>query len=378
MDIKATGNKIARSVLFGLLLATALFTSGCGGGDGEAAPTPRQAATGPGPLDEGGIVCELAAVLFGGECVGVGNLPSCSDDPFGNPLGLPDCNDPVTSGLNEGLWITPLVYGMDDVEPNDSISMAAPASLYSQLPGGRGGFLVKSTFDTVTDPVDVFIFTLQTSANIEFTLCFGEVGCRNNSAARIDVGIAYINLLDQNGTLIWSAAEDIQSGNLKEIWLDAGVPYYVELVAADTMGSEIAYRFGAVEAQSQVMPVAVPVADEQEDEQPDPTPMAPLLMLSGASVTPDNMTFTLDWVPPVESVDGTALLDLSGYRIHYGAAATGTYPGVITLDNPGLTSFVIDVPIGEYGVVMTALTAAGLESDFSNEVVMEPGPMGDE
>jgi hypothetical protein len=51
---------------------------------------------------------------------------------------------------------------------------------------------------------------------------------------------------------------------------------------------------------------------------------------------------------------------------------------VITLDNPGLTSFVIDVPIGEYGVVMTALTAAGLESDFSNEVVMEPGPMGDE
>jgi hypothetical protein len=374
MDIKTKGNGIARSVLIGLLLATALFTSGCGGGGGEAAPTPRQAATGPGPLDEGGIVCEFVAALLGGDCVGVGNLPSCSDDPFNNPLGIPSCDDPVTSGFNEGSWITPLVYGMDDVEPNDSIAMAAPASLYSQLPGGRGGFLVKSTFDTMTDPVDVFIFTLQTSANIEFSLCFGEVGCRNNSAARIDVGIAYINLLDQNGTLIWSAAEDIQSGNLKEIWLDAGVPYYVELVAADTMGSDIAYRFSAVEAQSQVMPVDEPVADEL----PDPTPRAPLLMLSGASVTPDNMTFTLDWLPPVESVDGTVLRDLSGYRIYYGAAATGIYPSVVTLDNPGLTSFVIDVPIGEYGVVMTALTAAGLESDFSNEVVMEPGPRGDE
>ena len=121
-----------------------------------------------------------------------------------------------------------------------------------------------------------------------------------------------------------------------------------------------------------------PVADEQVDEVPDPTPRAPQLFLNTSLITPDTMTFTLDWLPPVESVDGAVLVGLSGYRIYYGRAGTGDYPNVVTLDNPGLSSYVIDLPIGEYSVVMTALTAAGLESDFSNQVVMEPGPMEDE
>jgi hypothetical protein len=365
MDIKTKGKGIAQTVLFGLLLATALFVSGCGGDDGEAAPPAKQQATGPGPLDEGGVICEFVAMLVGGECVGVGNLPNCSDDIFNNPLGLP-------------LWITPRVYGVDDLEPNDSISMASPASLHSLLPGSRGGFSVRSTFNTASDPADVFVFTLQTSANIEFSLCFGEAGCRNNHSNRVDVGTAYINLLDQDGTLIWSAADGAQGDNLQEIWLDAGIPYYVELIAADTMGSDIAYRFSAIEAQSQVRPVDEPVADEQEDEVPDPTPRAPQVTLGSSSVTPDTITFSLDWLPPLESVDGAALVDLSGYRIYYGRAAIGDYSTVITLDNPGLTSFVMNLANGEYSVVMTALTAAGLESDFSNAVVIEPGPMPDE
>jgi len=378
MDIKAKGKGIAQTVLIGLLLATVLITSGCGGDDGEAAPAARQESSGAGPSNETNVICEFIVTLFGGECVGVGNLPTCSDDIFNNPLGLPGCDDPVAPELNEDSWITPRVYGADDIEPNNSISTASPANLYSGLPRSRGGFSVKSTFNTVNDPIDVFVFTLQTSANIEFTLCFGETGCRNSHSNRIDVGTAYINLLDQNGTLIWSAADGAQSGNLKEIWLDAGIPYYVELIAADTMGSDIAYRLRAIEAQSQLRPMVEPVADEQVDEVPDPTPRAPQLTLSSSSITPDTMTFTLDWLPPVERVDGTVLGDLSGYRIFYGPAATGDYPYVITLDNPGLSSFVMSLPIGEYSVVMTALTAAGLESDFSNQVAMEPGPMEDE
>jgi len=378
MDIKSRGKGIAQTVLIGLLLATALITSGCGGDEGEAAPTARQESTGPGPSNETNVICEFIVTLFGGECVGVGNLPNCSDDIFNNPLGLPGCDEPVAPERNEDLWITPWVYGADDIEPNDSISTASPARLNSRLPGSRGGFSVRSTFNTVNDPIDVFVFTLHTSANIEFTLCFGETLCRTGHSNRIDVGTAYINLLDQNGTLIWSAVDAAQSGNLREIWLDAGIPYYVELIAADTMGSDIAYRFSAIEAQSQLRPAVEPVADEQVDEIPDPTPRAPQMILSSSSITPDTMTFTLDWLPPVESVDGAVLVGLSGYRIYYGRMGTGDYPNVVTLDNPGLSSYVIDLPIGEYSVVMTALTAAGLESDFSNQVAMEPGPMEDE
>jgi hypothetical protein len=374
MENKAKGQGIARSVLFGLLLATALFASGCGGGDGEAPSPEKQQATGPGPLDEGGIVCEFVATLLGGDCVGVGNLPNCSDEPFNNPLGLPSCSDPAASEFNEDLWITPWVYGMDDIEPNDSISTAAPARLNSRLPGGRGGFSVKSTFNTVTDPADVFIFTLQTPANIEFTLCFGDAGCSNNPAGRIDVGTAYIDILDQSGALIWSAAKDAQIGNIREIWLDAGVPYYAVLVAADTMGSDLAYRFSAIEAQSQVKPAVEPVADEQ----PDASPKAPLLTLSNSGGTPDTVTFTLDWLPPTENLDGTALVDLSGYRIYYGDLAGGTYAYAITLDNPGLTSYVMDLPNNDYVVAMTALTAPGLESDYSNEVIVGHTPMDEE
>jgi hypothetical protein len=371
MENQTKDKGIARSVLPGLLLATALFTSACGGGDGEAAPAPKQQAAGPGPLDEGGVVCEFVATLLGGECVGVGNMPNCSDDWLNNPLGLPSCSEPASSGFNEDLWITPRVYGADDIEPNDSISSAAPARLNSRLPGGRGGFLVKSTFNTSTDPADVFIFTLSASANIEFTLCFGDTGCRNNPAGQIDVGTAYINVLDQSGALIWSAADDAQRGNIREIWLDAGVPYYAMLVAADTMDSDIAYRFSAIEAQSQINQPVEPVADEQ----PGAIPEAPLLTLGSSGGTPDTVTFTLDWLPPTENLDGTALVDLSGYRIYYGGLASDAYSYAVTLDNPGLTSYVMDLPNGDYSVAMTTLTAAGLESDYSNEVIVGPGPM---
>ncbi len=54
---------------------------------------------------------------------------------------------------------------------------------------------------------------------------------------------------------------------------------------------------------------------------------------------------------------------------------SGTYSYVVTLDNPGLTSNVMDLPNNDLVVAMTALTAAGLESDYSNEVIVPHNPM---
>lgn len=372
MENRATEARTTRPILIGLLLATALRIAACGGGEGESAPETPTQSTGPGTLDQGGIVCEFIAILFGGECIGIGNVPPCSDDPFNNPLGLPDCTDTTTSGSNESTWITPHVYGMPDTEPNDTIATAAQARLNSRLPqGGRGGFSVISTFNSLSDPADVFIFTLTASGNLEFTLCFGDHSCSYSAGDRIDIGTAYISVLDQYGAVIWSARDYPDSGNLQEFWLDAGVPYYVMVVAVDTMGSDLAYRLNVIEAQNQVKKLPPELVGAEE---PAAKPKAPILTLAGSGGAPGTVTFTLDWLPPTENEDGTSLLELSGYVIYYGGMVGGSYDNSVRLDNSGLTSYVLDRPNNDWIVAMTAFNSDGLESDFSNEVIVAHSP----
>ena len=50
---------------------------------------------------------------------------------------------------------------------------------------------------------------------------------------------------------------------------------------------------------------------------------------------------TLSWTPPTQNTDGSALTNLASYRIYYGLSE-GNYPNAIALDNPGLTSFVVE------------------------------------
>jgi hypothetical protein len=75
---------------------------------------------------------------------------------------------------------------------------------------------------------------------------------------------------------------------------------------------------------------------------------------------------TLSWTPPTRNTDGSALTNLAGYRVHWGRTA-GSYTSSVTLNNPGLTSYVVSslVP-GTYYFVVTALNSAGVESQFSN------------
>ena len=77
---------------------------------------------------------------------------------------------------------------------------------------------------------------------------------------------------------------------------------------------------------------------------------------------------TLAWTPPTENVDGSALVDLSGYKIHVGDQPQ-SYSETISVSNPGLTRFVIDaLPPGTHYVAMTAYNTSGAESDYSEEV----------
>jgi len=74
---------------------------------------------------------------------------------------------------------------------------------------------------------------------------------------------------------------------------------------------------------------------------------------------------TLSWTAPTMRTDGTPLTNLAGYKIHYGTSP-GSYPNKITLDNPGLTSYVVEnLAQGTWYFSMTSFDTAGAESDYS-------------
>ena len=80
-------------------------------------------------------------------------------------------------------------------------------------------------------------------------------------------------------------------------------------------------------------------------------------------------TISLSWQPPARNEDGSPLLDLAGYVIHYGTTP-GTYYNEILLDNPGVTSHLIEnLAPGTYYIAATSFNSAGVESDYSGEIV---------
>ena len=80
-----------------------------------------------------------------------------------------------------------------------------------------------------------------------------------------------------------------------------------------------------------------------------------------------NGSATLAWQPPTANTDGSPLTNLKGYKIHYGTQP-GTYDQTITLNNAGLTRYVIEnLAPGTYYFAISTLTTNGLESDLSGE-----------
>ena len=81
----------------------------------------------------------------------------------------------------------------------------------------------------------------------------------------------------------------------------------------------------------------------------------------------------LSWQPPTQNADGSPLRDLAGYNIYVGTG-TGNYDvQEIRLDNPGLTTYVVEnLRPGTYYFAATAVNSSGMESAFSGEVVRTP------
>jgi len=75
---------------------------------------------------------------------------------------------------------------------------------------------------------------------------------------------------------------------------------------------------------------------------------------------------TVSWTAPTTNTDGSALTDLSGYKIYYGTASA-TYSHYIDVAN--VTSYTVSgLTSGTYYFVVTAYDTEGYESVYSNEV----------
>jgi Fibronectin type III domain len=79
----------------------------------------------------------------------------------------------------------------------------------------------------------------------------------------------------------------------------------------------------------------------------------------------------LSWDAPTENADGSQLVDLKGYMVHYGSASK-TYSDSIKVANPGLTTYVVqNLAAGKYYFAITAYNSAGMESALSPEVATQ-------
>ena len=77
-------------------------------------------------------------------------------------------------------------------------------------------------------------------------------------------------------------------------------------------------------------------------------------------------SITVSWVPATEREDGSPLVQFGGTKLYWGTARDN-YPHSVKIDNPGVTTYVIDglVP-ATYYLVATTFDSDGLESDFSD------------
>ncbi len=81
-----------------------------------------------------------------------------------------------------------------------------------------------------------------------------------------------------------------------------------------------------------------------------------------------NGVATLDWLPPTENSDGSALTNLAGYTVYYGTSPDNLAQSV-KVTNPGLTAYTVTgLTSGTWYFAVTSYSASGVESNRTNTV----------
>jgi hypothetical protein len=77
---------------------------------------------------------------------------------------------------------------------------------------------------------------------------------------------------------------------------------------------------------------------------------------------------TLDWLPPTENSDGSALTNLAGYTVYYGTSPDSLTQSV-KITNPGLTAYTVtNLPSGTWYFAVTSYSSTGVESSRTGTI----------
>ncbi len=76
----------------------------------------------------------------------------------------------------------------------------------------------------------------------------------------------------------------------------------------------------------------------------------------------------MDWMPPTENSDGSALTNLAGYTVYYGTSPSNLTQSV-KVTNPGLTAYTVtNLSSGTWYFAVTSYSSAGIESTRTGTV----------
>ena len=167
-------------------------------------------------------------------------------EPVDPPMPPPP-SDPANSPL-----ITMEAY---DVEPNNEISMANPVTFPAPLsPTQSVGFHVNGDYSNLSDGVDAFAMVANRPRTFMFQLCASSAGEECNQVfpeGRLDIDVAYLDVYDQGGMLLMTSQANTIDGNLLRMPVDAGVLYYVVVVAQNTGNSVRSYYLRVYESTTE-------------------------------------------------------------------------------------------------------------------------------
>ena len=224
---KQTQWQKAVSVL--MILSVCPFFAACGDEDNS----PDSSANNGGGFGVG-LVC-FAYLLVSGDDECLSYLGSSSSSGgSGNSGGSSN-----SGSSNDVILLKPI----DEYEPNDDWLNANPVEFPKTA--DRDGFIIDGSVDDVLDQVDEFTFIRTFLRYHAFRLCSdGQKFC--DESGEIDTLTAYIDILDQSGTIL--ASSQASDSNYLRLELAGGVPHYVRVVAADTMATTVKYHLVGHEA----------------------------------------------------------------------------------------------------------------------------------
>ena len=132
-----------------------------------------------------------------------------------------------------------------EVEPNDDLMTATPL-VFPNTTGRSDVAIGLGNIHDTSDVVDTYSFTPNHSKRHFFQLC--DTVCNLGSRfGNLDVSVTYFDVLDASGNVLSSTAADASSGNLAELAVDAGVLYYVMVIAENTANLEQHYSINIID-----------------------------------------------------------------------------------------------------------------------------------